>query len=70
MVSFSPIDIAITSTYKDKGARQAQNSLTKLSKSANKLAGAFGVAFGVNQVTKFAKHPFKPLPKSKNQPSH
>jgi hypothetical protein len=55
MVSFSPIDIAITSTYKDKGARQAQNSLTKLSKSANKLAGAFGVAFGVNQVTRFAK---------------
>ena len=55
MVSFSPIDIAITSTYKDKGARQAQNSLTKLSKSANKLAGAFGVAFGVNQLAKFAK---------------
>ncbi len=55
MVSFSPIDIAITSTYKDKGARQAQNSLTKLSKSANKLAGAFGVAFGVNQIVKFAK---------------
>jgi hypothetical protein len=55
MVSFSPIDIAITSTYKDKGARQAQNSLTKLSKSANKLAGAFGIAFGVNQIAKFAK---------------
>ena len=55
MVSFSPIDIAITSTYKDKGARQAQNSLTKLTKSANKLAGAFGVAFGVTQVTRFAK---------------
>ena len=55
MVSFSPIDIAITSTYKDKGARQAQNSLTKLTKSANKLAGAFGLAFGVTQVTRFAK---------------
>jgi len=55
MVSFSPIDIAITSTYKDKGARQAQNSLTKLSKSANNLAKSFGVAFGVSQVTRFAK---------------
>lgn len=55
MVSFSPIDIAITSTYKDKGARQAQNSLTKLTKSANKLAGAFGVAFTVTQLNRFAK---------------
>jgi hypothetical protein len=55
MVSFSPIDIAITSTYKDKGAREAQNSLTKLSKSAFKLAGAFGVAFSVEKIVKFAK---------------
>lgn len=55
MVSFSPIDIAITSTYKDKGARQAQSSLAKLTKSANNLGKAFGIAFGVNQIAKFAK---------------
>jgi hypothetical protein len=55
MNGFSPIDIAITSTYKDKGARQAQNSLTKLSKSANTLARNFGVAFSIAQLVRFGK---------------
>jgi len=55
MNGFSPIDIAITSTYKDKGARQAQNSLTKLSKSASTLARNFGVAFSIAQLVRFGK---------------
>jgi len=49
------IDIPIVSTYKDKGVKQAQNSLDKLAGSAKKLGLALGLALSVGKVVAFGK---------------
>ena len=49
------VEIPIISTYKDKGARQAQSSLDKLSGTAKKLGLALGLALSVNKIVAFGR---------------
>jgi hypothetical protein len=49
------VKIDIVSEYKDKGAKAAEKSMAKLSKSAKNLAVALGVGFSINKIVQFGK---------------
>lgn len=49
------VKIDIVSEYKDKGAKAAEKSMSKLSKSAKNLAVALGVGFSINKIVQFGK---------------
>ena len=53
------IGIDIVSQYKDKGAKLAESSLTKLTKSAKNLGLALGLALSVNKIVAFGKSAVK-----------
>jgi hypothetical protein len=48
------IKLDIVSQYSDKGTKKAKSDLDKLQTSAKKLAGAFGVAFGIGAIKNFS----------------
>lgn len=48
------IKIDLVSQYKNTGAKKAMSDMDKLGNAAKKLAGYFGLAYGVNQVKNFA----------------
>lgn len=48
------VRIPIVTEYSNKGAKSAKSDLDNLAGSAKKLAGAFGVAFGLGRVKSFA----------------
>jgi hypothetical protein len=52
-------DINIGSKFDAKGFKQAETATDKLGKSAKKLAGALGLAFGATQVIAFGKASLK-----------
>jgi hypothetical protein len=52
-------EIFIGSKFDAKGFKQAETALGKLSGSAKKLAGSFGVAFGTAQIIAFGKKSVK-----------
>jgi hypothetical protein len=49
------IEIPIISTYKDKGAKAAETSLSKLTGTAKRLGLALGLALSVNRIVAFGK---------------
>lgn len=49
------IKFDIISQYQDKGAKQAEKSIARLSKSAKNLAVALGVGFSINKIVQFGK---------------
>jgi hypothetical protein len=53
------IEIPIVTTYKDKGAKSAQNGLDKLAGTAKKLGLALGLALSVNKIVAFGKSAVK-----------
>ena len=48
------IKLDIVSQYTDKGSKKAKKDLDGLTSTAKKLAGAFGVAFGIGAIKNFA----------------
>jgi hypothetical protein len=48
------IKLDIVSQYSDKGSKKAKKDLNGLTSTAKKLAGAFGVAFGIGAIKNFA----------------
>ena len=48
------IKLDIVSQYSDKGTKKAKSDLDKLTGTAKKLAGAFGLAFGLGAIKNFA----------------
>jgi hypothetical protein len=48
------IKLDIVSQYSDKGTKKARKDMDSLTSTAKKLAGAFGVAFGIGAVKNFA----------------
>ena len=53
------IEIPIISTYKDKGTRAAQTSISKLTGTAKKLGLALGLALSVSKIVAFGKSSVK-----------
>jgi len=53
------IGIDIVTQYKDKGAKLAESSLSKLTKSAKNLGLALGLALSVNKIVAFGKSSVK-----------
>jgi hypothetical protein len=48
------IKLDIVSQYSDKGTKKARKDMDSLTSTAKKLAGAFGVAFGIGAIKNFA----------------
>ena len=48
------IKLDIVSQYSDKGTKKARKDMDSLTTTAKKLAGAFGVAFGIGAIKNFA----------------
>jgi len=57
-------DINIGSKFDAKGFKQAETATDKLGKSAKKLAGALGLAFGAQQIVAYGKRAVKAFAES------
>jgi hypothetical protein len=53
------IKLDIVSQYADKGTKKARKDMDSLTSTAKKLAGAFGVAFGIGAIKNFASASIK-----------